>query len=249
MSLPGLRFTMRRLMIVVALAGVNLAVARVDVFLGILVGLTSILALVRAFLATDRLRATGREVAADEGAALLIRSLGASLLLILVAASAFLAGGLVVMFLWINAGSHGRPPVGMAYVVGLLAAIGVVYRLRCLYWPPASLSQATGGHDPTPLRLLRARRPARGDRGVAWWRGRPYPKMREANQVERPEPRFRVGQPVRVILNERNRTPHVGAIREVVWHFKDGRYNYYLEESGRRVSKRYLDEDLESIHA
>lgn len=35
-----------------------------------------------------------------------------------------------------------------------------------------------------------------------------------------------------------------GAIREVIWHFKDGEPNYYLEIDGRKASKRYRDEDL-----
>jgi hypothetical protein len=64
--------------------------------------------------------------------------------------------------------------------------------------------------------------------------------------VERPEPAFQIGQRVRVILNERNRTPHEGTVRRVIWHHRDGRYNYYLEEAGKKVSKRYFEEDLEA---
>ena len=55
-----------------------------------------------------------------------------------------------------------------------------------------------------------------------------------------------MGQRVRVIVNERNKTAHRGTIREVIWHFKDRRYNYYLVENGKKVSKRYFDEDLEA---
>ena len=33
-------------------------------------------------------------------------------------------------------------------------------------------------------------------------------------------------------------------IREIIWHFKDKRPNYYLEKDGRKLSKRYYDEDL-----
>ena len=62
-----------------------------------------------------------------------------------------------------------------------------------------------------------------------------------------PEPELAVGQAVRVILNDRNRTPHEGLIREVIWHFKDQRYNYYLSEGGKKVSKRYLIDDLQPI--
>jgi hypothetical protein len=64
--------------------------------------------------------------------------------------------------------------------------------------------------------------------------------------MEKPEPAFQIKQRVRVILNERNRTPHEGTVREVVWHHKDQRYNYYLEEAGKKVSKRYFEEDLEA---
>jgi hypothetical protein len=62
---------------------------------------------------------------------------------------------------------------------------------------------------------------------------------------DRPPPAYSLGQRVRVILNARNRTPREGTVREIVWHFKDRRYNYYLEEGGKKVSKRYLSEDLE----
>jgi hypothetical protein len=65
--------------------------------------------------------------------------------------------------------------------------------------------------------------------------------------VKIPAPRYQVGQPVRVILNARNRTAHAGIIRRVVWHGKDSQYNYYLEEAGKKISKRYLEEDLELI--
>lgn len=62
-----------------------------------------------------------------------------------------------------------------------------------------------------------------------------------------PEPEFRVGDLVRVIVNEQNRTSRTGAVREVIWHHKHERYNYYLEEHGKKVSKRYYADDLKSI--
>lgn len=65
--------------------------------------------------------------------------------------------------------------------------------------------------------------------------------------MDLPKPVFSVGQRVRVIVNDRNRTPHDGSVRQVVWHHKDQRYNYYLEEAGKKVSKRYLAEDLEPV--
>ena len=62
-----------------------------------------------------------------------------------------------------------------------------------------------------------------------------------------PEPTFHLGQHVRVILKERNRTPHSGTIQRIIWHFKDQQYNYYLEEDGKNVAKRYFDSDLERM--
>lgn len=50
-------------------------------------------------------------------------------------------------------------------------------------------------------------------------------------------------------LGERNRTAHEGSIRDIDWHFKDQRHNYYLEERGKKVSKRYFDDDVECVDA
>ena len=66
--------------------------------------------------------------------------------------------------------------------------------------------------------------------------------------MDRPAPKFKIGRRVRVVLNERNRTPHEGTIREIIWHHKDAKYNYYLQEGGKKVSKRYFDEDLEGVN-
>lgn len=55
---------------------------------------------------------------------------------------------------------------------------------------------------------------------------------------------FRLGQRVRVLVNERNRTARSGVVANVVWHFKDACYHYYLEVDGKKVSKRYLARDL-----
>jgi hypothetical protein len=62
-----------------------------------------------------------------------------------------------------------------------------------------------------------------------------------------PTPKFAIGQKVRVRLNDRNQTPHEGTIRDIVWHFKDQRHLYFLEEAGKKVSKRYYDGDLERV--
>ena len=65
--------------------------------------------------------------------------------------------------------------------------------------------------------------------------------------ARQPPPEYAVGDRVRVVPSDRHTTPHTGAIREVIWHFKDGCYNYYIEENGKKVSTRYLAIDLERL--
>jgi hypothetical protein len=65
--------------------------------------------------------------------------------------------------------------------------------------------------------------------------------------VDRPQPEFAIGQQVRVVLNDRNHTPHEGTIRAAVWHHKQRRFHYYILEGGRKVSKRYAAEDLQPV--
>jgi hypothetical protein len=62
-----------------------------------------------------------------------------------------------------------------------------------------------------------------------------------------PTPKFAHGQRVRVILNERNRTPHVGTVSGIEWHYKHQQHYYCLEEAGKKVSKRYGGDDLEEV--
>jgi hypothetical protein len=69
----------------------------------------------------------------------------------------------------------------------------------------------------------------------------------ESPDVDIPEPVFAIGQRVRVILSDRNRTPHEGTVRAAIWHYKERRFHYYLEEGGRKVSKRYTAEDLQPL--
>ena len=54
-----------------------------------------------------------------------------------------------------------------------------------------------------------------------------------------------LGQCVRVVLSERNRTPRAGTIRSVNWHFRDRRHYYHIDVGGKTVSKRYYEDDLE----
>lgn len=65
-----------------------------------------------------------------------------------------------------------------------------------------------------------------------------------------PEPFFQIGQQVRVI--GANHSQRVGWVRSVQWHFKDGCFHYYLEESGtnverRKIPTRYLEAELEQL--
>ncbi|MCP5113016.1 MAG: hypothetical protein GY953_19485, partial [bacterium] len=52
---------------------------------------------------------------------------------------------------------------------------------------------------------------------------------------DRRSSRLRFGDTVKVVLNERNRTPHTGTIRNAVWHYKNRCWHYYLEENGKKV--------------
>ena len=65
--------------------------------------------------------------------------------------------------------------------------------------------------------------------------------------TEKPPLAFSIGDRVRVILAERNQTSRTGTIREIVWHYKDQRYNYYIEENGKKVGKRYFEDDFERL--
>jgi hypothetical protein len=53
-----------------------------------------------------------------------------------------------------------------------------------------------------------------------------------------------VGDVVEVVPSARHQTLRRGQIRAGVWHVKDQRWNYYLVSDGRKVSTRYLAEDL-----
>lgn len=63
--------------------------------------------------------------------------------------------------------------------------------------------------------------------------------------MEIPGPAFELGQKVKVILNERNHTPHRGVIIRIIWHHKNNCHYYYIQENNKRISKRYSEEDLQ----
>ena len=74
----------------------------------------------------------------------------------------------------------------------------------------------------------------------------PWGRMVGMNEVPA-TPEYSLGQRVRVVLNEHNRTPHEGEIYLSVWHFKLERYHYWIVEGGKRISKRYAASDLEPV--
>ena len=73
----------------------------------------------------------------------------------------------------------------------------------------------------------------------------PAPYVMPRIPDDAPKPEFEPGQCVRVILNERNRTPHQGVIAERDWHFRQRKWLYFLTEAGKPVKKRYFAEDIE----
>jgi hypothetical protein len=65
--------------------------------------------------------------------------------------------------------------------------------------------------------------------------------------IEKPSPEFNVGDAVEVVVNSANPTYHKGCVRQVIWHFRDRRWCYLLEENGKKVSKRYTGSDLRAV--
>ncbi|MBR2175371.1 MAG: hypothetical protein IJ861_00295 [Clostridia bacterium] len=41
-----------------------------------------------------------------------------------------------------------------------------------------------------------------------------------------------------------NHPDRKGKIRDIIWHFKNRTFNYYIEVNNKKVSKRYYEEDL-----
>jgi hypothetical protein len=42
-------------------------------------------------------------------------------------------------------------------------------------------------------------------------------------------------------------TERQGIVRELIWHFKNSEWNYYIESDGKRISKRYVETDLKLL--
>lgn len=69
------------------------------------------------------------------------------------------------------------------------------------------------------------------------------PRPSDDGDTERP--RLAIGDRVRVIVSERNRTPRSGTVARSVWHHNLGCWMYYLVGNGRHIKKRYTFHDLE----
>lgn len=70
-------------------------------------------------------------------------------------------------------------------------------------------------------------------------------RSRDDGDTERP--RLAIGDRVRVIVSERNRTPRSGTVARSVWHYNLGCWMYYLVDNGRHIKKRYTFHDLELV--
>ncbi|MDE6926080.1 MAG: hypothetical protein K2P59_12610 [Acetatifactor sp.] len=57
--------------------------------------------------------------------------------------------------------------------------------------------------------------------------------------VDRP-PAFVYGEKVSPVSH----SDWKGSIRDIIWHFKDNDYNYYISVGGRKKSRRYYSADL-----
>lgn len=77
-------------------------------------------------------------------------------------------------------------------------------------------------------------------------RGRqPTEAMSADGQRERPS--FALGARVQVVPNGQNRRLWVGLVARRIWHHKHACWTYFIESDGKKVSKRYVAEDLELV--
>lgn len=85
-------------------------------------------------------------------------------------------------------------------------------------------------YDGASLELVPARRPP------------PEPVFVAPDHL--PQPAFAIGSSVSVVVSARNHTARRGTVVRCAWHGKLGQWMFFLEVAGRRVSKRYLADDL-----
>jgi hypothetical protein len=68
-------------------------------------------------------------------------------------------------------------------------------------------------------------------------------------QNGKPAQEFSIGESVEVIVNAKNTTYHSGRIIEIIWHHKESKWYYLIEENGKKVSKRYEAKSLRNVHS
>jgi len=56
-------------------------------------------------------------------------------------------------------------------------------------------------------------------------------------------PRFVYGELVSVI----GQTDVIGEIRDIIWHYKEEKYHYYISVGGSKKSRRYYEEELKKL--
>ena len=77
--------------------------------------------------------------------------------------------------------------------------------------------------------------------------GSNLPRQLEAKNAEIPPPSFEIGDPVKIIGTKKN-SARSGRIREHIWHHRNTEWMYFTNEEGRKVSKRYREDELEPDH-
>ncbi|HEX9063196.1 MAG TPA: hypothetical protein VF941_23735, partial [Clostridia bacterium] len=60
-------------------------------------------------------------------------------------------------------------------------------------------------------------------------------------------PTFREGDEVEVIVNAKNTTYHRGLISQIIYHGNEKKWFYQIYENGKKVGKRYFEQDLKKI--
>lgn len=73
--------------------------------------------------------------------------------------------------------------------------------------------------------------------------------MDEEVSQGKPTPEFFRGQVVELVVNAGNVPDRKAAVRGRNWHQKQGRWIFFLEEEGRKVSRRYEAKDLRAAEA
>jgi hypothetical protein len=86
-----------------------------------------------------------------------------------------------------------------------------------------------------------------GNCGAQWFSAVILKHWRTSRKMEKTPPTYQIGQRVEVVLNEGNRTYHKGIVISRIWHHKEAKWFYTIRANGRKVIKRYDNEDLRVI--